>query len=108
MRRTIEAPDWLDIHELAAVNIDDRAWLREAACADQPSAIFMPPIQPGITPDFYDAALVCITCPARVSCLATWLAHTAFSVDAQTNCYVGGTTPAQRVVIRRQLKAVPR
>ena len=72
----------------------DRTWLSQAACRDEPSNRF---IDPADDSELRAALTTCQRCPVREPCLDTALSH---RVEVDVGIW-GGTTEAQRREIRR-------
>ncbi len=103
-RRDRTVPAWLDIDRLADIDVDDLTWKDRIACGFEPLDTFFPPLVSNRF-DYTEAAKVCDRCPVRHECLAAHLPSIPRENDRQSGCYVGGTTPAQRTLIRDALKA---
>jgi len=101
-------PPWLDITRLRSIDPANQQWRKQIGCADEPPVTFMPPVtirtKTGVGYDYLPAAAICARCPVRYPCLAVWLRHTPSDIDRQTGTYVGGTTPTQRILIRRHMR----
>jgi WhiB family transcriptional regulator, redox-sensing transcriptional regulator len=104
--RTPSVPEWIDLDRLAALDPDDNSWRRWKACREKDHEVFFPRSdRRGKNYDYRSARALCARCPSRLACLAAWLPTIQPSPDAQSGCYVGGCTPAERTAVRKALRA---